>query len=223
MSIQKLPEDAVRRLRSGVVVGTMAQCVVELVHNALDGAATVVEVLVDPMTASIQVTDNGHGINSEGFKLIGQRYVTSKAGNEDGDRTYGFRGEALASIAEISRLEIVSRSNCLQTYSLTLKGGSRIYFGPAPVGRRRGTTVIVRDMFYKVARALWSNECYELDINGPQYPVRRKRLLEENSVEGIKRALERVALARPYLTLTLIDQSKDVKLLATHKVGCSVD
>lgn len=73
-SIQRLSSDIVKRLRSDVVIGSVAQCILELVQNSIDASATVVEVLVDIQAASLQVVDNGQGIDPDGFELLGQRY-----------------------------------------------------------------------------------------------------------------------------------------------------
>ncbi|KAI8904626.1 diacylglycerol acyltransferase-domain-containing protein [Powellomyces hirtus] len=197
MSIRKLPDELVQQLRSGIVISSIQQCVVELVQNALDAQATVIQVLVNAPAASVQVVDNGLGIDPCCFKLLGQRYATSKMGNESGTQSFGFRGEALASIAEVSRVEITSRSNYLQTYTLTLQSGKQT-LRPSSVARRRGTTVTVIDLFYK-------------------YPVRRKLLMSENCIESVKRVLESIVLSVPHVTCTLHDESRNIQVLATRK------
>ncbi|KAI9096122.1 hypothetical protein DFS34DRAFT_650845 [Phlyctochytrium arcticum] len=201
--LQKLSEETVCRLRSTVVIVSLAQCVVELVQNAIDANAKVVQILVNPQTGYIQVSDNGDGIPLEGFDLLGERYVTSKAGNENGTKSYGFRGEGLASIGQVSRLEIISKADYPKAQQLVIKGGERIYMGPAFAGQRQGTTVIARDVFYN-------------------YPVRRKRLLAEDIMEPIRRAMEPLALARPDISFSLVDQIKNVKILATHRAESPV-
>ncbi|KAI8816870.1 uncharacterized protein EV422DRAFT_544343 [Fimicolochytrium jonesii] len=198
MSLRRLPDDVVIRLRSAVVISSVSQCVVELVQNSLDAGATLIQVVVNHTLPSVQVLDNGLGIDPEGMRLLGERYVTSKAGNEASDVSYGFRGEALASIADIASVEVVSKSNHLQTYYLQMDNGKRRKFCPSPTARRRGTTVIVNDIF-----------CNQ--------PVRRKMLQSENVMEGTKRALEPIALSNPQLTLSLTDESRNVKVLATRK------
>ncbi|KAJ3144500.1 DNA mismatch repair protein [Geranomyces michiganensis] len=77
-AIRRLPESVVEQLRAGLVIGSLHQCVIELVHNALDAHATVVRVLVDVPAASVQVSDNGDGIDPANLELIGQRYGIQK-------------------------------------------------------------------------------------------------------------------------------------------------
>ncbi|KAI8587856.1 hypothetical protein BDZ88DRAFT_453674 [Geranomyces variabilis] len=200
-TIQQLPESVVEQLRAGLVIGSLHQCVIELVQNALDAHATLVRVLVNVHAASVEVSDNGHGIDPASLKLIGQRYATSKMGNHDTGASLGFRGEAIASLAEVSRVEITSRSNYMQTYTVTMKDGQQTV-RPAAVARRRGTTASIHDLFYK-------------------YPVRRKLLLNDNALESVKRAMEAIALAFPEVVFTLIDECKDTTVLVTRKAESS--
>ncbi|KAJ3181338.1 DNA mismatch repair protein [Gaertneriomyces sp. JEL0708] len=199
MPIEKLPAETVQQLRSGVVINSFPQCVVELVQNALDAAAAAIEILVDLQSGSVQVTDDGSGITPSDLKLLGQRYATSKAGNQNTCTSFGFRGEALASISEIARIEIITRSTAgSQTFTVHLKDGKQLFFGLAPFGRRRGTTIIVRDIFHR-------------------YPVRQKSLLGKGTMIAIRRSLEPIALLAYKTSITLIDQNRDFKVFATRR------
>ncbi|KAI8999804.1 hypothetical protein BC832DRAFT_594373 [Gaertneriomyces semiglobifer] len=199
MPIEKLPVETVQQLRSEVVINSFPQCVVELVQNALDAAAAAIEILVDLQSGSVQVTDDGSGITPSDLKLLGQRYATSKAGNQNTCTSFGFRGEALASISEIARIEIITRSTGgSQTFTVHLKDDKQLFFGLAPFGRRRGTTIIVRDIFHK-------------------YPVRQKSLLGKGTMIAIRRSLEPIALLAYKTSITLIDQNRDFKVFATRR------
>ncbi|RKO90434.1 hypothetical protein BDK51DRAFT_39117, partial [Blyttiomyces helicus] len=125
--LRKLPAKTIKTLRSSLVITSAAQAVLELAQNAVDAGADTIEISVDLKDGILSVSDNGRGIDPEGFAILGQRYVTSKGGNWDGG-SFGFRGEALASICEVAMVEITSRGNTMQTKTITLK---------FPVRRRR--------------------------------------------------------------------------------------
>ncbi|CAG8569636.1 14558_t:CDS:10, partial [Funneliformis mosseae] len=206
MTIRRLNDSAIRKLRASFI-STIAQCVVELVQNSLDALATSIEIHVDLMKFFIQITDNGSGITPDDMKKI----ATSKCHTlEDLARviTYGFRGEALSSLAEVSILEIISKHpDCYDTYCTILKGGQRLQYGPTRCRRRKsGTIIIIRDLFYT-------------------YPVRRKHLSENkfiNELENVKKSVESLALINPQVTFTLIDALRDRKIVTTRKVANSI-
>ncbi|CAI2175500.1 1264_t:CDS:10 [Funneliformis geosporum] len=211
MTIRRLNDSAIRKLRASFI-STIAQCVVELVQNSLDALATSIEIHVDLMKFFIQITDNGSGITPDDMKKIGERYATSKCHTlEDLANviTYGFRGEALSSLAEVSILEIISKHpDSYDTYSTILKGGQRLQYGPTRSSRRKkpGTIIIIRDLFYT-------------------YPVRRKHLSENkfiNELENVKKSVESIALINPQVTFILIDALRDRKIVTTRKVTNSI-
>ncbi|XP_010225053.1 PREDICTED: DNA mismatch repair protein Mlh3 [Tinamus guttatus] len=113
--IKCLAEDVRARLRSGVTVGSLGQCVEELVLNSIDAKATCVAVRVDLEAFKIQVVDNGSGMGREDLNKMGKWYFTSKCSSvEDLEslKYYGFRGEAVASIANMaSVVEVSSKTN----------------------------------------------------------------------------------------------------------------
>ena len=123
----------------------------------IDASATTIEIRVDVSTYYVQIIDNGTGISPEDLNKVGQRYATSKCHTLDELQkvnTYGFRGEALASIADEAIVEIISKHpGCYDTYSKTIKGGQLIQYGPTRYNNRRnnGTTIIIRDLFYRVS------------------------------------------------------------------------
>lgn len=151
MKIIVLPESWISRIAAGEVVERPASVVKELVENALDAGAGELSVAVEGSGISlIRVSDDGEGIAGEDLPLALERHSTSKLRNE-GDlfriSTLGFRGEALPSIASISRLEIVSRTRQQEAgFRLRVEGGKK---GEAvAAGCPVGTTVEVRDLFF---------------------------------------------------------------------------
>ncbi|CAG8513295.1 10524_t:CDS:2 [Paraglomus brasilianum] len=214
MTIRKLNETVIRKLRASLVITSIAQCVLELVQNSIDASATTIEIRVDVSTYYVQTIDNGTGISPEDLKKVGQRYATSKCHTLDELQkvnTYGFRGEALASIAEEAIVEIISKHpGCYDTYSKTIKGGQLIQYGPTRYNNRRnsGTTIIIRDLFYR-------------------YPVRRRQQAQTpasfaNEIDSVKRAVETIALIYPNIIFTLIDTLRDAKIVMTRKTNSSI-
>lgn len=154
--IGKLPPSASSLLRSTVIVPSIQSCLVELVQNALDAQSSKIEVHVDLDTWTIRCQDDGTGMLPTTLEALssGERYWTTKdtlssAGNE----TFGFRGEALASLAAVGLLEIHTKTADAPTHSLVLRGGEKLYHGKAAMERAagRGTSVWTRDLFYKAS------------------------------------------------------------------------
>ncbi|HEX6069287.1 MAG TPA: DNA mismatch repair endonuclease MutL [Longimicrobiaceae bacterium] len=154
--IRILPDRLVNQIAAGEVVERPASVVKELVENSLDAGATRISVSIrNGGKTEIRVSDDGHGMNREDALLCLDRHATSKLGDrEDLDeiRTLGFRGEALPSIASVSRftLETAEREG----------EGTRVSVNAGRIGdvsgcaRRQGTTVVVRSLFHNVpARA----------------------------------------------------------------------
>ena len=181
MSIRVLPEQLVHQIAAGEVVERPASVVKELVENSLDAGSTAIEIEVEGGGASlVRVRDDGGGIPVEELVLALARHATSKIGSIDdleAVRTLGFRGEALPSIASVSRMKMVSRpATAAVAHAVTAVDGE--IAGPAPQPHPPGTTVEVRDLFFNV-------------------PARRKFLRAERTELGqIERLVERLALSR---------------------------
>ncbi len=149
--IQVLPESLSNLIAAGEVVERPASVVKELVENAIDAGATQIEIEIQHAGQTlIKITDNGHGMNEEDARLAFIRHATSKVRQKEDLRhimTMGFRGEALPSIAAVSK---VTLSTCLQNSTLgvelSVHGGREVT--AKAVGRASGTTIIVRDLFY---------------------------------------------------------------------------
>jgi DNA mismatch repair protein MutL len=149
MSIQMLPLDVVDHIAAGEVVERPAHLVKELIENALDAAATEIEIDFDQGGRRVSVKDNGQGIDRGELLLAVARHATSKI-KKSADlwnlASYGFRGEALATIAAVSRFQILSRTPA-QASAASLK----VEFGkaqsPIDQGGDLGTSIIIDELF----------------------------------------------------------------------------
>lgn len=182
MSIRQLPPQLINQIAAGEVVERPASVLKELLENSLDSGATSIHVDVEKGGLSrIRVRDDGCGIPVDELPLALSRHATSKiASLEDLDRvtSLGFRGEALPSIAAVSRLSLSSAVAGAAT-GWTLRGdGSDRFEDPVPVAHPPGTTVDVRELFFNV-------------------PARRKFLrTERTEFAHLEEAVRRLALSR---------------------------
>lgn len=186
--VQKLPDDLANQIAAGEVVERPASVVKELLENALDAGASRVDVAVDDGgVARLRVTDDGEGMGEDDARLALQRHATSKIRHIDDLSTigtFGFRGEALPSIASVARLTLRTRARGQREgLELRVEGGGPMSVRPA--GGAEGTTVDVADLFFNV-------------------PARRK-FLKATATESahVGEAVLLAALARPEVTFVL--------------------
>lgn len=149
--IRILDEKSISQIAAGEVVEGPYSALKELIENSLDAGASSVSVAVEAGgTMLIRVSDDGLGMSSEDLSLAFQRHSTSKIASSadlSNIMTLGFRGEALASIASVARVEAVSRAhNSPEGNRIVIEGGSEKAFSPA--GCPIGTTVSIRDLFH---------------------------------------------------------------------------
>ena len=186
--IQILPEHIANKIAAGEVVERPASIVKELVENSLDAGADKIEVSVNHGGKSlIRVADNGFGMSPEDAQIAVQRHATSKikkAEDLDAIRSFGFRGEALASIAAVSRLTMQTRTaDALSGTELVIEGGSLSKAKECPAAQ--GTVIEVRDLFFNT-------------------PARRKFLKQDSTEFGhILDAVTCLALANLAVHFTL--------------------
>ncbi|XP_047248822.1 DNA mismatch repair protein Mlh3 isoform X1 [Girardinichthys multiradiatus] len=188
--IKCLPTEVQGKLRSGVAIPSLQQCVEELVLNSIDAGATCVGVRIDMEAFKVQVIDNGSGMTSEDMENVGIRYHTSKCScveDLENLRFHGFRGEALASIVSLATLvEISSRSRLsVKTHVKMFKDGQGMAVFEGETARpSAGTTVIICNFFHNM-------------------PVRRKRVDVVLEGERIRQRVEAVSLMHPSVSFTL--------------------
>ena len=151
-----LPSTVADQIAAGEVVERPASVVKELVENALDaGAASIDIVAQDGGRALVRISDDGSGMVRDDAVLAIERHATSKirtAADLVGVASFGFRGEALPSIASVSRLEIETATEDGAGTHVRVDGGTLASVGD--VARRRGTTVVVTDLFFNVPARL---------------------------------------------------------------------
>jgi DNA mismatch repair protein MutL len=149
--VKILPEELTNKIAAGEVVDRPASIVKELVENAIDaGSDEIIILLKNGGKTLIQVVDNGTGMSREDAILAIQRHTTSKISNYDdlhNIKTLGFRGEALASIASVSRMELKTVTNEKSTGSLIKIEGGTID-DVIDTGGARGSSVAVKNLFY---------------------------------------------------------------------------
>ncbi len=158
MAIRKLPEYLINRLKAGEIVERPASILKELVENSLDAGATTIKIDIhDGGKSLISVEDDGSWIELSDMDFLFERYATSKIYSEQdlfNLSSYGFRGEALASIAEVSKTTIISKTE----YSEIGTKMTKVWMDPIikhqPVGFAHGTLVTIQDLFYNVPARL---------------------------------------------------------------------
>ncbi|MFG6329859.1 MAG: DNA mismatch repair endonuclease MutL [Lachnospiraceae bacterium] len=193
MSIQVLDKDTVNKIAAGEVIERPMAVVKELLENAIDaGASSVTVEIKDGGKSLIRVTDNGSGINSEDIKLAFMPHATSKIKQlQDllSISTLGFRGEALASIASVSQLEMLTKTrNSFTGSRYVIEGGTEKSFTEAACPD--GTTFIVHNLFYNT-------------------PARLKFLKTSQTEAGyISSIVEHMALSHPDISFRFINQNQ---------------
>ncbi len=154
MAIHKLPEYLINRLKAWEIVERPASILKELLENSLDAWADEIIVTInDGGKNMVSVQDNGGWIELSDMDFLFERYATSKITNEEDIynlQSYGFRGEALASIAEVSKTSIISKTAYAEIWTKLSKIGSEHVIRHQPVGFDHGTIVSVEDLFYNV-------------------------------------------------------------------------
>lgn len=154
--IVQLSSEVVDQIAAGEVVERPSHMVKELVENAVDAGATQVEIEYDQGGRRVRVTDNGRGIEPDDLKLALARHATSKIAAADdlwNLSTFGFRGEALASIGAVSRLTLHSRRVSTGTAHQIVSEFGKLS-GVSPAGGNEGTTVLVEELFQNVPARL---------------------------------------------------------------------
>ncbi|XP_068246029.1 uncharacterized protein [Palaemon carinicauda] len=202
--ILPLPESVRSKLRSGVSISCVGQCVEELVLNSLDAGATCIAIIIDFSIFRIQVVDNGHGICHENLKILGSRHSTSKCHSlqdlSNNLTYYGFRGEALASIVDLAAIiDVTTRSRgSTDTYTKLFMYGKGKSVSPASKRPSVGTTITIQDFMYNM-------------------PVRRKLIKEALDIENICIRLKSFALMHPDVSFCLKNDNTNEQVFQASK------
>lgn len=193
-----LPPELASQIAAGEVVERPSSAVKELIENALDAEATRVDVEIEGGGITrLCVSDDGVGMDEADARLCVERHATSKLksfAELTHVATFGFRGEALPTIASVSRFSLRTRARETDVgLLLQIEGGKHVLAEPA--GMATGTQIDVRDLFYNV-------------------PARRKFLRSTGTESGhVTEAVEQAALARPDITFTLTRDGRKVREL----------
>jgi DNA mismatch repair protein MutL len=189
--IRPLDEAAINRIAAGEVVERPASAVKELVENALDAGAR--RIAIDYAGGGkvlIRVTDDGSGMTAGDLPLAVARHATSKIDGSDllAIHSFGFRGEALASLGAVGRLTITSRAEGHEGAAIAVTGGREQPVRPAPTAR--GTAVELRDLFFAT-------------------PARLKFLRSDRAeAQAIAEVVRRLAMAEPHVGFTLNEMAE---------------
>ena len=194
-NIVLLDDLTINKIAAGEVIERPASAIKEMVENSIDAGATNITVEIKNGGISyIRITDNGKGIAEDDLEIAFERHATSKIRSAEDLSTVksmGFRGEALASIAAISRVELVSKTATQANgQKIVVEGGNIIE--KSETGACVGTTITVTNLFYNT-------------------PVRYKFLRKDFTEAGyIEDAISRIALAHPEIALKLINTGRTV-------------
>ncbi len=192
--INILPKHLAELIAAGEVVERPASIVKEIMENAIDAGADKITLEIQRGGITyIRITDNGCGITRDDVRKAFVSHATSKIANENDLNsilTLGFRGEALASIAAVSRVEMMTRAEEEETGTrYCIEGGEEILLDDA--GCPKGTTLIVRDIFYNTPARM---------------KFLKKDITEANAVAGV---VDRIALSHPEVSIRFIRDGKD--------------
>lgn len=202
--IKCLSDEVQAKLRSGLAIISLGQCVEELILNSIDAEAKCVAVRVNMETFQVQVIDNGFGMAGDEIEMVGNRYFTSKCSSIqdlENPKFHGFRGEALASIADMaSAVEISSKkSTTLKTFVKMFQNGKALNACEADLSRPSvGTTVTVYNLF-------------------SQLPVRRRSMDPRLEFEKVRQRVEAISLMHPSVSFSLRNDVSGVMVLQLPK------
>ena len=158
LPIKRLSKDVVDRIAAGEIIHKPSSALKEMLENSVDAGSTSVSVSCkDGGIKLLQVTDNGKGIRKSDLGIVCERHTTSKIQKfEDLTTvtTYGFRGEALASISMVANVTIITKTEDADCAYKTTYEDSKIVNVPQPCAGVKGTTIMVKDLFYNVPTRL---------------------------------------------------------------------
>ncbi|KAE8781957.1 mutL-like protein 3 [Hordeum vulgare] len=203
-NIKRLPKSVHSSLRSSIILSDLPRVVEELVYNSIDANAKKIDVSVNVRACYVKVEDDGCGIARDELVLLGEKYATSKFYDVMGDaesssRSFGLNGEALASLSDISVVEVRTKARGRpNSYCKIIKGSKCSHLGIDDQREAVGTTVVARELFYN-------------------QPVRRKQMQSghKRELHNVKKCVLQIALIHPQLSVRLLDTDSEDQLLYT--------
>ncbi|KAK9284262.1 hypothetical protein L1049_023432 [Liquidambar formosana] len=194
-SIKTLPEAVHSSVRSSIILFDLTRVVEELIYNSLDAGATKVSIFIGVGTCYVKVVDDGSGITRDGLQLTSKLHPLANMDAAKG--SFGFRGEALGSISDVSLLEIVTKAHGKPNGYR--KGCKCLYLGIDDDRQDVGTTVVVRDLFYN-------------------QPVRRKHMQSspKKVLHSVKKCVLLIALVHSKVSFKVVDIESEDELLYTR-------
>lgn len=193
--IKQLDQETTLQIAAGEVIERPRSIVKELLENSIDAGSDTITLNIERAgIASIRIQDNGKGIDKSDLQLALTRHATSKISDINDLKSVesmGFRGEALASIAAIAKIELTSKTACAEhAWKVTVEGSEACDLMPVQTAGLTGTSVVVTDLFFNT-------------------PVRKKFLASERTeFQYILEVFKRIALARPNVSFKLIHNQK---------------
>ncbi|KAG0544770.1 hypothetical protein BDA96_02G305200 [Sorghum bicolor] len=203
-TIKRLPKSVHSSLRSSVILSDLPRVIEELIYNSIDANASKIDIAVNIRACYVKVEDDGCGITRDELVLLGEKYTTSKFHNvmvneELSSRSFGRNGEALASLSDISVVEVRTKARGRpNSYCKIIKGSKCLHLGIDDKREVVGTTVVVQELFYN-------------------QPVRRKQIQsnEKRELHHVKKCVLQIALIHPQISLRLLDIDSEDELLYT--------
>ncbi|TKS85347.1 DNA mismatch repair protein [Collichthys lucidus] len=226
--IRRLDETVVNRIAAGEVIQRPANGVKELIENCLDAKSTNIQVTVkDGGLKLLQIQDNGTGIRKEDLEIVCERFTTSKLQTfEDlsGIATYGFRGEALASVSHVAHVTITTKTADAKCAYRASYSDGKLKGPPKPCAGNQGTQILVEDLFYNVSTRRKALKSPSDEYSRIVEVVSRYAIHNSGKSFSVKKQGETVADVRTLPNASVVDNIRGVFGNAVSRelieVGC---
>uniref|UniRef100_A0A8C4EV37 DNA mismatch repair protein MLH1 n=1 Tax=Dicentrarchus labrax TaxID=13489 RepID=A0A8C4EV37_DICLA len=226
--IRRLDETVVNRIAAGEVIQRPANGVKELIENCLDAKSTNIQVTVkDGGLKLLQIQDNGTGIRKEDMEIVCERFTTSKLQTFDdlsAIATYGFRGEALASISHVAHVTITTKTADAKCAYRASYSDGKLKGPPKPCAGNQGTQILVEDLFYNVSTRRKALKSPSDEYSRIVEVVSRYAIHNSGKSFSVKKQGETVADVRTLPNASVVDNIRGVFGNAVSRelieVGC---
>uniref|UniRef100_A0A667Y7K2 DNA mismatch repair protein MLH1 n=1 Tax=Myripristis murdjan TaxID=586833 RepID=A0A667Y7K2_9TELE len=226
--IRRLDETVVNRIAAGEVIQRPANAIKEMIENCLDAKASSIQVTVkEGGLKLIQIQDNGTGIRKEDMEIVCERFTTSKLQTfEDltSISTYGFRGEALASISHVAHVTITTKTADAKCAYRASYSDGKLKAAPKPCAGNQGTQILVEDLFYNVSTRRKALKSPSEEYSRIVEVVSRYAIHNSGKSFSVKKQGETVADVRTLPNASIVDNIRGVFGNAVSRelieVGC---